>query len=101
MSEFDRRTGVKHLRVRGMKAVRFCVFLKAAGLNILRAAAFRVTRNKNTEKHVDISIQGLFPPIGSIINERLRMCIQEIGSTFQAIFEAAFADDGFLYRATA
>lgn len=41
LSEFDRRTGVKHLRVRGMKAVRFSVFLKAVGLNILRAAAYR------------------------------------------------------------
>ena len=39
-SEWDRRTGVKHLRVRGMKAVRFCVFLKALGLNILRFAAW-------------------------------------------------------------
>ena len=39
MSEFDRRTGVKHLRVRGLKAVRYCAILKALGLNILRAAA--------------------------------------------------------------
>ena len=39
MSEYDRRTGVKHLRVRGFKAVRFSARLKALGLNILRAAA--------------------------------------------------------------
>ena len=39
MSEFDRRTGVKRLRVRGMKAVRYSATLKALGLNILRAAA--------------------------------------------------------------
>jgi hypothetical protein len=39
MSEFDRRTGVKQLRVRGLKAVRFSATLKALGLNILRAAA--------------------------------------------------------------
>lgn len=39
-SEMDRRTGVKHLRVRGMKAVRFSVFLKALGLNILRFTAW-------------------------------------------------------------
>lgn len=39
MSEFDRRTGVKKLRVRGFKAVRYCAILKAFGLNILRAAA--------------------------------------------------------------
>lgn len=41
MSQFDRRTGVKHLRVRGMKAVRLCAFLKATGINILRTAAFK------------------------------------------------------------
>jgi hypothetical protein len=41
MSEFDRRTGIKHLRVRGMKAVRFAAFMKAIGLNILRACRHR------------------------------------------------------------
>ena len=42
MSEYDRRTGVKHLRVRGLKAVKFCATLKALGINIFRAAAIRV-----------------------------------------------------------
>jgi len=41
MSEYDRRTGVKHLRVRGFKAVRFSATLKAAAVNIFRAAAVR------------------------------------------------------------
>jgi len=41
MSELDRRTRVKHLRVRGMKAVTFAVIMKAIGLNILRASRFR------------------------------------------------------------
>ena len=41
MSEYDRRTGVKHLRVRGIHAVRFCATLKALGVNILRAARLR------------------------------------------------------------
>jgi len=44
MSEYDRRTGVKHLRVRGIKAVRFCATLKAIGVNIFRAAAFRASK---------------------------------------------------------
>jgi hypothetical protein len=39
MSEYDRRTGVKHLRVRGLHAVRFCATLKAIGINIFRATA--------------------------------------------------------------
>jgi len=44
MSEYDRRTGVKHLRVRGLKAVRYCATLKALGVNIFRAAAFRAAQ---------------------------------------------------------
>ena len=45
MSEFDRRTGIKQLRVRGIKAVRFAATLKATALNILRAGALRKRRN--------------------------------------------------------
>jgi hypothetical protein len=41
MSEYDRRTGVKHLRIRGMKAVRFAAIMKAIGLNIFRAARYK------------------------------------------------------------
>ena len=41
MSELDRRTGIKHLRIRGMKAVRFAAFMKAIGLNILRASRYQ------------------------------------------------------------
>ena len=41
MSELDRRTGVKRLRVRGFKAVRFSATLKAVGINLFRAAAVR------------------------------------------------------------
>jgi hypothetical protein len=41
MSEYDRRTGVKKLRFRGLKAVKFCATLKALGINILRAASVR------------------------------------------------------------
>jgi hypothetical protein len=47
MSQLDRRTGLKHLRVRGMKAVRFCAFLKVTGINIIRAAAFKKGQNKD------------------------------------------------------
>jgi len=44
MSECDRRTGVKQLRVRGLKAVRFCATLKAIGVNIFRATAVRIAQ---------------------------------------------------------
>jgi len=47
MSELDRRTGVKRLRVRGFKAVRFSATLKAIGVNILRAAAVRRATNRD------------------------------------------------------
>lgn len=40
MSDLDRVTGLKHLRVRGMIPVRLAAVLKATGLNIHRAAAF-------------------------------------------------------------
>jgi len=45
MSELDRRTGVKRLRVRGFKAVRFSATLKAIGINLFRAAAVRKAVN--------------------------------------------------------
>jgi hypothetical protein len=49
LSEYDRKTGVKHLRVRGLKAVRFCAALKAAGINIFRAAVLRI-RSQDREQ---------------------------------------------------
>lgn len=51
MSEYDRRTGVKQLRVRGLKAVRFCAVLKAIGINILRATALRKAISHDTTAH--------------------------------------------------
>ena len=44
MSEYDRRTGVKKLRFRGLTAVKFCVTLKALGINMLRATAVRANQ---------------------------------------------------------
>ena len=46
MSQMDRKTGLKHLRVRGRAAVSFCATLKAAGINILRAVAFKNSENE-------------------------------------------------------
>jgi hypothetical protein len=54
MSSYDRLTGVKRLRVRGLKAVRFCATLKALGMNIFRATAFRARRLSEKE-----AIEGL------------------------------------------
>jgi len=46
MSQYDRRTGVKRLRVRGLKAVRYCATLKATSVNIFRAAVVRAARGR-------------------------------------------------------
>jgi hypothetical protein len=47
MSQYDALTGVKRLRVRGLKAVRYCATLKAAGLNLLRSASVRKARRRS------------------------------------------------------
>ncbi len=49
ISEYDRRTNVKRLRVRGLPAVRFCATLKAVAVNIFRATAARNARNEGKE----------------------------------------------------
>jgi len=51
MSAYDRKTGVKHLRVRGFKAVRFCATLKAVGVNIFRATAVQRAVNNDKVDH--------------------------------------------------
>ncbi len=47
-SELAQRTGIKKLRFRGLPKMGYCVKLKATGLNILRAAAYR--RRKTGEE---------------------------------------------------
>ena len=46
MSEYATLTGVKRLRVRGLAAVRYAAVLKAAGLNLMRAARVQRARIK-------------------------------------------------------
>jgi len=55
MSYFDRKTGVKRLRVRGLCAVSFCVTLKAAAVNILRAVAFKNSQDDRKKSHGTIN----------------------------------------------
>lgn len=54
MSEYSRRTGVKRLRVRGLKAVRFCATLKALAVNIFRATIFRIVLEINNPDNPSI-----------------------------------------------
>jgi hypothetical protein len=87
MSEFDRRTGVKKLRVRGMPAVRFYARMKATGLNILRAGAARKARRKAWAAngayigHVDTFIHA--------VKERIQRFIEDLGSVFLNPTQAA------------
>ena len=76
MSEYDRRTGVKKLRVRGLKAVGFAAVLKAVGVNIRRAAACRLWR-RSADRPL---LQSLCGPIRLILNikEQIRLRFEKI-----------------------
>lgn len=50
MSEYNKRTGVKRLRVRGYKAVRFAAVLKAIAVNIFRATAVRRAKEEGSSQ---------------------------------------------------
>jgi hypothetical protein len=56
MSQYDKLTGVKRLRVRGLKAVRYCATLKATGLNLLRAASVRKARRRSHGAGPDLQL---------------------------------------------
>ncbi len=68
MSDLDRMTGIKHLLVRGMTAVRVAATLKATGLNILRATAFRHRKKcRATAQNSAISVN---PTIWGVVKEQ-------------------------------
>lgn len=81
MSDLDRITGLKRLRVRGMPKVRLAAILKAAGLNIHRATVFRnrCKRQKNGRKRHENDSVGL---IGTI-KEQIQRLIGGIRSLFE------------------
>lgn len=93
MSEFDRRTGVKHLRVRGMKAVRLSVFLKATGLNILRAAAYRAETKKKSRNQQDTGRGGRFCPPYEVFKEHVAAFFRHPGQLPRKIYQNIQADD--------
>ena len=87
MSAYDRRTGVKNLRVRGLEAVRFCAILKAAGLNLIRAAAVRRARRK--AKQADNSLAGTFLKLFAVVKERIYKIVSRSGPFFQEVTRTA------------
>ncbi len=83
MSQLDRVSGLKHLRVRGMSAVSFAAYLKAAGINIIRAAAFRNRETEGTPVPI-----AAFSRLSGAVKDQLR----HIGRWFQT-FEQLLASD--------
>jgi hypothetical protein len=83
MSDLDRITGIKRLRVRGMSQVRLAAVLKATGLNILRATAFK-NRPQGREKERTSSNHSPNGLVGVVKEQfkRLRDYLRELSGTF-------------------
>jgi IS5 family transposase len=83
MSDLDRITGIKRLRVRGMPQVRLAAVLKAAGLNILRATAFknRLKREEKRKTKSNPSINGIICVVKEQVL-RLRDYLQKLSGAF-------------------
>jgi hypothetical protein len=73
MSEYDRTTGVKRVRVRGFPAVRYCATLKAIGVNLFRATAVR-----NALKDQG----GAPPPADSLLHRVILVVKERIGEVW-------------------
>jgi hypothetical protein len=86
MSDLDRITRIKHLRVRGMPQVRLAAVLKATGLNILRAMAFknRLRRQEKRKKGSNPSPNGA---IGDVKEHILRLLgyLKELFGAFHPV----------------
>jgi hypothetical protein len=88
MSQYDRLTGVKHLRVRGFKAVRFCATLKATGLNLLRAAAVRMAQRGAKRRPGRARLANLMPFL--IVKEPTKRFWPKIRRIIQPLFTAGY-----------
>jgi hypothetical protein len=76
MSEYDRSTGIKRVRVRGFPAVRYCATLKAIGVNLFRATAIR-----NALKE-----EGGAPPPADSLRHRVILIVKErIGVVWEKV----------------
>lgn len=68
MSQLDRLTGIKTLRIRGLSAVSFAAHLKAAGINIIRA-----TVHRNRENEGEPALMAVFSMLSCAVKERLQI----------------------------
>jgi hypothetical protein len=94
MSQYDRLTGVKRLRVRGLPNVRFCAVLKAAGLNLLRAARVMLARKRASGADFDrlLSKNGLI----SFVQKQIGRVFAFKNELWQ---ESVWVADGYLKSA--
>jgi hypothetical protein len=74
MSDLDRMTGLKHLRVRGMPQVRLAATLKATGLNIRRSIVFKNRQERYSKAETPIDL-----PCNSLILHVREQFIKKIG----------------------
>ena len=86
MSDLDRITGIKHLRVRGMRQVGLAAVLKATGLNVLRAMTFK-NRLRREEKRKEGSNPSPNSLIGVVKEQilRLRDYFEELSGAFHPV----------------
>lgn len=94
MSDLDRLTGLKHLRVRGMPKVRVAAVLKATGLNILRATAFR-NRRKNGKPMAPRPNVAQTGAIGAF-KEQMSRCLGSLRQLGKEIIVAIIPADYYL-----
>lgn len=92
MSQLDRLTGIKNLRVRGLSRVSFAAYLKAAAINIVRAAAHQ---NQETEEKPAPSA------ISSLLFYAIKERLQIVSCTFRRFgcFRRAEIQRAALYAA--
>jgi hypothetical protein len=97
MSDLDRLTGIKHLRVRGMTRVRTAAVLKATGLNILRATAFKNRRKIETPSSPSPTY---IPKRGTgAFKEQLNRCLGYARQLWQDFFAGITSADGYIIHA--
>ncbi|MCM2358247.1 MAG: transposase [Geobacteraceae bacterium] len=86
MSDLDRITGIKRLRVRGMPQVRLAAVLKATGLNVMRATTFknRLRREEKRKARSNHSPNGLIGVVKEQIL-RLRDFLEELSGYFHPV----------------
>lgn len=77
MSEYDRITGVKRLRVRSFPAVRYCAKLKAIGVKLFRATAVRNAR-KGQERRPPQPGDSLLYRLILLVKEQIRMVWEKL-----------------------